>query len=197
MQCILGSGSGSTKPGSGSTDPTTRNNSDGTGSPSGRSACDIDPAVLQQYATLYRPSTWQEAAQHFEHLHPLQDVPEGMRRLPGSSGNETGPTSTLTSRLRAQGAMLGACVADAAAMGVHWVYDLQLLVSLQEERCAQVGQEGAICMGQGGVRVRLLGKIAGGRWSFTWRIYPYYCRLLLIPHQQGIEGLEFMDPPRR
>ena len=80
---------------------------------------------------------------------------------------------------------------------VHWVYDLQLLVSLQEERCAQVGQEGAICMGQGGVRVRLLGKIAGGRWSFTWRIYPYYCRLLLIPHQQGIEGLEFMDPPRR
>ncbi len=43
----------------------------------------------------------------------------------------------LEAASRVAGAVLGAAVADAAATGVHWVYDLDMLQQLEEEVAAQ------------------------------------------------------------
>ncbi len=53
--------------------------------------------------------------------------------VPGWGSSSTGAGAF---RARARGAVVGSLVADAAAMGVHWVYDLDVLQALADERSA-------------------------------------------------------------
>ena len=45
------------------------------------------------------------------------------------------PAPTLTTRDRARAAILGACVADAASMGLHWIYSRNEIAWRMRERC--------------------------------------------------------------
>lgn len=76
-------------------------------------SCNIDMEVLKQYDQLYRPQLW-----------PSVD-------------SEDAPSPALLDD-RALGSILGSCVADAAASGVHWIYDLDALAAIDAERRQQV-----------------------------------------------------------
>ena len=115
VQCVLGGG-GST--------PVEDNK--------GTSACNMDPEIIEQYSRRYLPNTWVDAELQYARKHLNSNMSTS------ASLKEPDVFSSL-SRSRARGAMLGGAVADAAAMGVHWVYDLELLEALQAERMAQVG----------------------------------------------------------
>lgn len=65
-----------------------------------------------------------ERAQHAA-AHPVYCTPQRVEAWPSPGA-----------RGRAFGCVLGAAVADAAAMGVHWVYDLSLLEAWDAERAA-------------------------------------------------------------
>jgi hypothetical protein len=82
--------------------------------------------------------------------------PELYARLhrPGSSWQAAYPPGGAAMR-RAEGAVHGAAVGDAAAMGVQWIYDLDVLKQLAEARLQQV------CL-------------AGARLS--WHLWSQHCR---------------------
>ena len=93
--------------------------------------CAADPEVLERYGRLYKPNSWHEAEEYYWRC-----------RTDRSGSGSTHPTQLsplLSSRKRAEGAVVGGAVSDAAAMGVHWVYDLDLIAQLQEGREAEAG----------------------------------------------------------
>jgi hypothetical protein len=93
-------------------------------------------------------------------------------------------------RARLVGAVLGSLLADAAAMGVHWVYDLDLLSRLQEEAAC-----GAADATQAQAQVEEAW--AGGDSS------RHSGATVVVAETAGLDdeetpgvGLEFLNPPR-
>ncbi len=88
---------------------------------------------------------------------------------------------------RAQSAIAGSLLADAAAMGVHWVYDLDLLESYKQERRqaqtqAQIQQRSS----------------ANGSASDNTEHSPSRTQSesASVSEEESVVGLEFMQPPR-
>ncbi|PNH12277.1 Crystallin J1A [Tetrabaena socialis] len=122
------------------------------------SLCTTDPAVFKPYYQLQPALPWPTAA---------TAAPTTTATVPTAAGGL--PEAAL--RGRAVGCVLGSALADAAAMGVHWMYDLGALEELAAERRPQeAGRE----------------EEAGSPGPHTGlrREHPYGW------------GLEFMDPPR-
>lgn len=70
---------------------------------------------------------------HPRHHHPdLDQVPTPASRLQASSSSMA--SATLTQAERAKGAIAGALVADAATMGLHWIYDQAKIQTLLAEK---------------------------------------------------------------
>lgn len=78
--------------------------------------CNAGNADFAAYCRLYPPLPW-----------------------PGQVGDSKEQAAAAAARRRAFAAVCGSVVADAAAMGVQWVYDADQLAALEEQRRAQVG----------------------------------------------------------
>jgi hypothetical protein len=86
-------------------------------------ACEQHAARYPDYSTLHRPFAWGS---------------------PGAANSSEAGMEPALVRGRAMGAVVGAVVADAAAMGVHWVYDVALLGTWEAELAGERAQSSAV-----------------------------------------------------
>ncbi|GLI69252.1 hypothetical protein VaNZ11_013830 [Volvox africanus] len=98
------------------------------------SLCTLDPALLVPYQRLHPVLPWLDRRSE-----PQVDVKTPLHQpLPQQPYSQ--PRSELLAfrasvlGARALGCVLGSALADAAAMGVHWVYDLALMDEIEKER---------------------------------------------------------------
>ncbi|KAJ9526617.1 hypothetical protein QJQ45_017626 [Haematococcus lacustris] len=110
----------------------------------GDPSCAANTSPLSQeeqdaYFVLHPPAPWPSDVASLPHTvqAALQRASGGDSLIPGSvASNSPSHCLPLTVEVladRAQGSVLGSLVADAAAMGVHWVYDLNLMQQLERE----------------------------------------------------------------
>ncbi|EFJ42871.1 hypothetical protein VOLCADRAFT_97046 [Volvox carteri f. nagariensis] len=118
------------------------------------SLCTLDPAVLVPYEQLIAVPPWRSLSS------------------PGSEALEA----------RALGCVVGSALADAAAMGVHWVYDMTVLDDLEQDRRQQQLTATAITL------------------DVSQSVSPPSSSSAIsascLPSHPFTFGLEFMDPPR-
>ncbi|KAJ9525938.1 hypothetical protein QJQ45_009406 [Haematococcus lacustris] len=110
----------------------------------GDPSCAANTSPLSQeeqdaYFVLHPPAPWPSNVASLPHTvqAALQHASGGNSLIPGSV-ESNGPSHCLPLTVevladRARGSVLGSLVADAAAMGVHWVYDLNLMQQLERE----------------------------------------------------------------
>ncbi|GIL51707.1 hypothetical protein Vafri_7642 [Volvox africanus] len=111
------------------------------------SICTLDPELLVPYQRLHPVLPWldgrSEPPLDLKTLlqQPLQQQPYSQPR--------SEPLALRASELgaRALGCVLGSALADAAAMGVHWVYDLALMDEIERERRHMVRYLTCLAMG--------------------------------------------------
>ncbi|GLC50861.1 hypothetical protein PLESTB_000440000 [Pleodorina starrii] len=95
------------------------------------SLCNLDPAVLVPYQELHPVLPWPQPAARADSASEQQPQPPQQQLPPLGVGWEL-------LEARALGCVVGSALADAAAMGVHWVYDLAVLDEIERERRQQV-----------------------------------------------------------
>eukprot|EP00955_Chlamydomonas_euryale_P060314 357678-Chlamydomonas_euryale.AAC.4 len=115
----------------------------------GPRVCAADPELLSRYGQTYRAGSWQDAVATAAATAAAAGVAAAAASRAAGSAEATGRDTfaggsaaagacAASLRDRARGAVVGGAVADAAAMGVHWLYDLDVLASLDGEAAAHV-----------------------------------------------------------
>ncbi|GLC39730.1 hypothetical protein PLESTM_000933600 [Pleodorina starrii] len=100
--------------------------------PEQASLCNLDPAVLVPYQELHPVLPWPQPGVRADSASEQQPQPQ-QQQLPPPLG-----VGSELLEARALGCVVGSALADAAAMGVHWVYDLAVLDDIERERRQQV-----------------------------------------------------------
>ncbi|KAG2433550.1 hypothetical protein HYH02_012667 [Chlamydomonas schloesseri] len=117
------------------------------------SLCNLDPNTLLPYQRLHRALPWRQQQEQ----QPVEHQP-----------------SAALLQSRAVAAAVGSSLADAAAMGVHWVYDLATMEQYEAERRVAAGEQHHEASSSG----------ATSNLHSSGRGHPY------------TYGCEFMEPPR-
>jgi hypothetical protein len=89
------------------------------------SLCNLDPSVLLPYERMHPVLPWRQVSDQYLEQ---QQQPQPHRQLLGDTELAA----------RAVACVVGSALADAAAMGVHWVYDLAILDEIEQDRRQQV-----------------------------------------------------------
>ncbi|GFR40758.1 hypothetical protein Agub_g1370, partial [Astrephomene gubernaculifera] len=156
------------------------------------SLCSLDPDVLLPYQHLHPlPPFMQHSPQQQQQQQPLLQPTPQLLEAPASGapaaapdrhteGPGIGPASDWLAA-RCVGSVVGSLLGDAAAMGVHWVYDTGLLEQLEAERSG----------GRSSQIAAAVTPTAGPTPSAAAAPPP------LAPLDHPLHfGLEFQDPPR-
>lgn len=118
------------------------------GDPACNPAHQVGKAEAAAYLTNMPVPPWPAPPRHgapdsLPHTSHLLPAAGALPEPDGGGGGDGGPGGGAANmyEARAVGAVVGGLVADAAAAGVHWVYDLDLLAQLGEVAAAKAAQQ--------------------------------------------------------